>query len=599
MSKPNDVLEQQADLLFENIAGWERRTLERIGKRIKAMEEMPLYDVKSINLIADTKGQMDIIIKDLAKITGQNIQDIQKMYAQALETQHLENQPLYDYRNKTFVPFSENKELQSLVKAYSKTTGETMINLSKTKALGFIDKMGNFKNMQDTIYDVLGKATMTVATGTSDFHTAMRNSIEQLGGSGVRVHYGSGVTRRLDTVVRQNILWGAKQANVAYTEMIGEELDCDGIEIDYHSNPRPSHEFMQGKQFSLVGKKTINGVTYESADEALERLQDYGCLHYKTPIILGISEPRYSDKELAELRRKDKELISVDGTEKTGYEWSQTMRRLETEARKEKEIINTLKASGDNIGVKQHRDRLNAINQKYNQISEQTGISARLDRMSIVKGGAGTSTPQKTLTNSGSGGIIKSEKEQSPRKMKPGNYSVNWSKVQSPEYRKKLYKISQDEKVVSAIETRARWALSNRDGVNTEELYAINLNDGSDIAQITDQHFRKRIERTPQFTKKLNETDNIGNKILLIHNHPDGLPPSIDDINALVKNKNISGITVGHDGSIYYYTRPKKELLKSDYISKIYEYKEFTENTAIEKALNDLQSDFGFIFKKL
>lgn len=63
------------------------------------------------------------------------------------------------------------------------------------------------------------------------------------------------------------------------------------------------------------------------------------------------------------------------------------MRRLETEARKEKEIINTLKASGDNIGVKQHRDRLNAINQKYNQISEQTGIPTRHDRMSIVKGG--------------------------------------------------------------------------------------------------------------------------------------------------------------------------------------------------------------------
>lgn len=417
MSKTTDFLEQQADLLFENVSGWEQRTLERIGRRIKKMGEMPLYDVKSINLMAETKGEMEAIIKDLAKITGQNVQDVQNMYAEAIETQHLENSPIYDYRNKTFVPFSENKDLQSLVKAYSKSTNETMINLSKTKALGFIDKAGNFKNMQDSIYDVFGKATMTVATGTSDFHTAMRDAIEQLGGSGIRVHYGSGVTRRLDTVVRQNILWGAKQASVAYTEMIGEELDCDGIEIDYHSNPRPSHEFMQGKQYSLIGKKTINGVTYESADEALERLEDYGCLHYKTPIILGISEPRYSDKELAELKRQDQEQKEVTFEKqvngetvkttmsKTGYEWTQAMRQLETEARKEKEIINTLKASGDNIGAKQHKQRLKTINKKYNEIAEQTGIPARLDRMSIVKGG---SAPQKPLTNSGSGGIIKS-----------------------------------------------------------------------------------------------------------------------------------------------------------------------------------------------
>lgn len=149
----------------------------------------------------------------------------------------------------------------------------------------------------------------------------------------------------------------------------------------------------------MVGKKTINGITYESADEALERLQDYGCLHYKTPIILGVSEPRYSDKELAKLKRQDQEQKEVTfekqvngktvktSMSKTGYEWSQNMRMLETEARKEKEIINTLKASGDNIGAKQHRQRLNAINKKYNEIAEQTGISARLDRMSIVKGG--------------------------------------------------------------------------------------------------------------------------------------------------------------------------------------------------------------------
>jgi hypothetical protein len=164
-----------------------------------------------------------------------------------------------------------------------------MINLAKTKVLCILGANGKPIGMQKYYTDVLDKAVMQVSTGATDFHTAMRDSIIELGGSGVRVDYGGGVTRRLDTVVRQNLLWGAKQASVEYNEMIGEELGCDGYEVDWHSNPRPSHEFMQGKQFVVGKARTINGVHFDSFDEANERLQDYGCLHYKTPIICGIS----------------------------------------------------------------------------------------------------------------------------------------------------------------------------------------------------------------------------------------------------------------------------------------------------------------------
>ena len=128
-------LEQQADLLFNNVAGWEQSTLQRIGKRIKRYGKLSLADVKSINNIATVKQDMDAITKELAKVTGYNISQIEQMYGELLEEQHLANQPLYDYRGKTFVPFKDNRELQAIARAYAKTTGETMINLAKTKAL--------------------------------------------------------------------------------------------------------------------------------------------------------------------------------------------------------------------------------------------------------------------------------------------------------------------------------------------------------------------------------------------------------------------------------------------------------------------------------
>ena len=380
-------LEEQAQLLANNVSGWENKTLQRIGMRIKKYGKLSLSDVKSINNVAVVKQDMDDITKKLAKVTGYNISQIEQMYGELLEEQHLANQPLYDYRGKKFVPFKDNRELQAIARAYAKTTGETMINLAKTKALCVLGASGKPIGMQKYYTDVLDKAVMQVTTGATDFHTGMRDSIIELGGSGVRVDYGGGVTRRLDTVVRQNLLWGAKQASVEYNEMIGEELGCDGVEVDAHSNPRESHRFMQGQQYSLHGKKTINGVVYEDfeASGASSALQDYGCLHYRTPILLGISEPRFSKKQLAEIEEQNNKEYTIG--ERTGnrYFWSQRMRNLESATREQKTIRDLARSSGDKVLVKKCNDRIKAYRQKYDEICNATGLSPELKRLSVPK----------------------------------------------------------------------------------------------------------------------------------------------------------------------------------------------------------------------
>jgi hypothetical protein len=379
------TLEEQAELLAENVRGWEQSTLQRIGKRIGRYEKMSLADVKSINNIYIVNQDMEAITKELAQVSGKNIAEIEQMYADLLEEQHLANKPLYDYRNKPFVPFSENKELQAIVRAYSKSTAETMINLSKTKALCVLDSNGKAIGIKRYYTDVLDKAVMQVSTGATDFHTAMRDTIVELGGSGMRIDYGGGVTRRLDTSVRQSLLWGAKQTSVAYNELIYDELGCDGYEVDWHSNPRPSHEFMQGKQFVVGKARTINGVHFDSFDEAEKRLQDYGCLHFKTPIICGVSEPRYTSSELSRLNEENAKKHRLNGKEYTGYEITQMQRRLETEIRNQKAIKQTAFASGNKGLVKECNQKINAYKSKYEEIEMQTGIQGNTKRMSVPK----------------------------------------------------------------------------------------------------------------------------------------------------------------------------------------------------------------------
>ena len=387
MNEVTRRLEEQADLLFKNVSGWESNALRRIGRRIKSIKSLSFADLQALNNATIAKQDIDAIIKELAALTNQSIPEVKRIYSEIIKNQHEDNKVLYDYRNKPFVPFSDNKPLQAIVKAYARTTADSMIKLSMTKAkhLGFVDKNGNFISLEKNFIQVIDKAVMSIATGTGDFNNEMRDVLKELGGSGLRVDYGGGVTRRLDTMVRQNLLWGAKQASVEYNEMIGEELGCDGIEIDWHSFPRPSHEFMQGKQYSLNGKKTIKGVTYESADKALTALEDYGCLHFKTPIILGVSEPRFSPEELKRLNGQNNRTFEIDGKQLTGYECKQGMRRLETEVRKTKDQINILKASGDNIGAQQLQYKVSTLEGKYQRIAQLTGIKAQPEKMSVIK----------------------------------------------------------------------------------------------------------------------------------------------------------------------------------------------------------------------
>lgn len=388
-------LEEQANLLMNNVSGWEQNVLTRIGKRIGRYGKMSLADVKAINNVAVVKQDMEAITKELAKVTGYNISQIEQMYGELLEEQHLANEPLYDYRGKTFVPFAENKELQAIANAYAKTTGETMINLAKTKALCVLGANGKPIGMQKYYTDVLDKAVMQVSTGATDFHTAMRDTIVELGDSGVRVYYGGGVTRRLDTVVRQNLLWGAKQCSIEYNDMIGEELGCDGVEVDAHSNPRPSHMFVQGKQYCIGKSRTINGIKfigYEETDptspdgkSASQALGEYGCLHFRTPILCGISEPRFSKEELAKIEADNQKKYTVGNLQGNKYFFSQKMRNLESATRDQKTIRDLARASGDKVLVKQCNEKIKAYRKKYDEIAEATELSPELKRMSVPR----------------------------------------------------------------------------------------------------------------------------------------------------------------------------------------------------------------------
>ncbi len=398
MSTYLDNLEKLTDQMFAKVNGWEVNALRRIGRRVKKIGSLSYADLQAINNAAIVNQDVEAVMKELAELTGQNVREVKQMYDDMIASMHEDKKAMYNHRNKPFIPFADNKELQAITKAFARTTAETFINLSMTKAnrIGFVDEVGKFKPIDKAFKEVIDKAVMSVSTGTGDYNSEMLDVLRQLGGSGVRVDYGGGITRSLDSMVRQNVLWGAKQTAKEYEHMIGDEISCDGIEIDWHSNPRLSHEFMQGRQFILGKSRTANGKHFDGTEDTtspisgknvIDSLDEYGCLHFETRIICGVSEPAYSPKELERLNAENERSIEIDGVIKTGYEWKQTMRRLERAGKQTKLKRETFKAAGNNTEARNQNQRLKAIEEKYQLIADKTGIKAQYERMAIVKGG--------------------------------------------------------------------------------------------------------------------------------------------------------------------------------------------------------------------
>ncbi len=401
-----EKLEEYAQKIYDRYEYFNNYTLETIANRVKATGQLSAYDQQALKNIADITGDMNTITKKLAEVTQMNIADIEKIYTQVITDGMDTYKPLYDFKGMKFLPFEENKFAKSLVSHWAKETAGEMINLSRTKALCF-DKYDVYGNavgstpLKGAFQNAIDEAVAAVSTGTIDFSTAMSKTIERLGASGVKVSYASGVNRSLSAMVRQNILYGAKSAAQSYDEYIGQELGCDGFEVDAHPGCRPSHEFMQGRMYSYSGRKVIDGITYEDGAEALDRLHDYGCLHFKTDVILGVSRSRYTKEELDRIHKETTKLIEYDGREKTLYEWKQIQRKFERSVRNEQQKADMFDSAGMKRKAQDCRDRVKAYREKYDDMCKNVkGIEPRLDRMRTYKAKTGVDFSAKS-------GIIK------------------------------------------------------------------------------------------------------------------------------------------------------------------------------------------------
>ena len=192
------------------------------------------------------------------------------------------------------------------------------------------------------------------------------------------------------------------------------------------------------------------------------------------------------------------------------------------------------------------------------------------------------------------------------RELSGREFGANLDYVRSDEFVDKLKNHPKTSHISEPIARVSRQMLQHRNGTPFEDYYLLDSETGRVVALSNKARKRKGVVYNDQVRKAFKESSE--QSLISIHNHPSGYPPSLSDFASLQqrsKNNTVKyGLTIGHDGSVYWYSRPNKRIPKialSKYSHQIEKFKKmgYNEVAAQEKTLEMFSNLFEFKFGRI
>lgn len=417
LPKPlTDSYSELSEFILRDIA-------RRIAKaaQITDTAQYQMYRARALGLSTDE------IAAEIARINGVGEKQIRQLIEQAAKTSDEFDRRMLGKEDSESV-LASREQLQKLLKAQIEHTSGQCWNF--TRSLGFAERNADgqviISSLGDFMIDQMDAAHLKVMNGVTDYNTAIRQACNALAASGVRtVYYNSGRSDRIEVAVRRALMTSVSQVTQKISEQNAEEFGADGWEISAHCGARPSHAIYQGRQYP--------NSQYETIVKPL--IEDYNCRHSAYPIIMGLTEPSYTEGELAAL---DPPPFTYEGRTYTAYEAQQQMRKMERAMRKQKDLCIVADAMGDTDTYTAASIRLRRQKDIYEDFCGAGGVYTEYERTFVAgynrslaaKTGAITrkqrefEKAQVRLTNGGEGGIISNNEERFRKDLRSGKINT-------------------------------------------------------------------------------------------------------------------------------------------------------------------------------
>lgn len=393
------TMELLTERIVDNTEIINEKILKIIGESIKQIKDLTPTQAQQLQQILKYGTSFNKILDEISKVSGMNKRDIKAIMKAVAEDNIEFSNEFFKYRNMPTVKYQNNKMLKDLVEAYSRITTEGIDNLIRSKMIGYSikDETGKiiFSDIRSVYDNAINKAVLSIMQGKSTFDKEMYDMLKQIGQSGLKtVDYESGRTLRMDSAIRMQMMGQMRDLTNEIQNQFGESYGADGIEVSVHENPAPDHEEVQGRQFKKEefdkfqnnqDSHDLKGNLYTANFGKYDRrsISQYNCYHYTFNIIVGVSKPLYTDEQLNDIKRANREGFVLDGRHYTNYQGTQLQRTLERKIREQKDVQILARKSDNKQLAKDAQTKINQLVNKYKELSDVSGLPTKLDRLRV------------------------------------------------------------------------------------------------------------------------------------------------------------------------------------------------------------------------
>ena len=354
-----------------------RKYIRKVAQQIHDIGELSQSSINMLVILAEVTSDVDEITRELMAAANVTKPEITAIYRQAMNDTYTDPRFTRAFKAGRKVPPARRAQMVNLTQGIAAQTVMMLDNLSNTTAI------------EAPYRAAVDSAVLAVSSGLTSYSAATRDAIKQIGYNGLQVYYDSGYHRRLDTALRQNIIDATRQIAQQCANMVGQSLGYDAKELSAHANSAPDHEPVQGhvllnaeydKMQSGQPFQDVNGVQYGGFKRPIG---EWNCRHFAFPFSTKYSKPVHSPEELQSWIDKNHDTCEIDGKQRTKYECTQMMRKLETEIRRWKDTAVMAQIAGDDALRRECQMNINKLVAKYGQIESLSGLRGHRDRMTV------------------------------------------------------------------------------------------------------------------------------------------------------------------------------------------------------------------------
>lgn len=371
--------DELAEGLLTDFSEMQEFILLVIAERLESLSELSDDELEELAIHAAAAEYLNDDMARIKRAIAQNSRKfaprIKQIFDEVETESYKQAKKYFDYRNIQLETVKKRSQTKQMIDAMRKQTVSDLLNLSHTYCY---DYDGEVLPIGKAYRKIISKAVIDMETGAKTYDEVARDVIHKLSESGIKTlewdsETGKRIVRRADSHFRMNVNEGVKRVNQELMNENGRLFGADGVETSMHSLCAPDHRDYQGKQFSLKEWEKINA--------HLKRpWGTLNCQHFATPIILGISEPVYTDAERQAAIDRSTEVVEWGSAKMSRYDASQKMRASERAIRKLRSEKKALTAAGAEDEARKVNTKLRTSIAVYKEKCNKAGLPPRMDR---------------------------------------------------------------------------------------------------------------------------------------------------------------------------------------------------------------------------